>query len=112
MIIQIDAAVPVGTQPKAPRSNLGLVLPTRARFQTLFAKQGLTAAGRYYYNKTGILQPGQFNFQQDATRKGTSQYIKLLDGAQKKIVHEITSNAKAFYAKVGDRYTIIWPVRI
>ena len=87
---QIDAAIAVGTQPKAPRSGLGLVLPTGAWFRTLYDKKGLTAAGKYYYEKSGIPPPGnsgKFDFQQDAVRKGRSQYIKLLDGTQKKSVY-------------------------
>ena len=41
-----------------------------------------------YYDKTGIAPPGRFDYQQDATRKGRSQYIKLLDGTQKKVRSE------------------------
>ena len=37
---QIDAAIAAGTQPKAPRSGLGLVLPTGARFRMLYDKKG------------------------------------------------------------------------
>ena len=84
---QIDAAIATGTQPKAPRSGIGLVLPTGTRFRTLYDKKGLTPAGRYYYDQTGIAPPGNFDFQQDAVRKGRSQYIKLLDGTQKKLAH-------------------------
>ena len=82
---QIDAAITVGAQPKAPRNGIGLILPTGARSRTLYDKNGMTAAGKYYYDKTGIAPPGKFDYQQDATRKGRSQYIKLLDGTQKKI---------------------------
>ena len=81
---QILAAIAAGTQPRAPRSGIGLVLPTGARFRTLFNNAGLTAAGRYDYDQTGIKPPGKFDFEQDAIRKGRSQYIKLLDGTQKK----------------------------
>ena len=81
---QISAAIAAGAQPRAPRSGIGLVLPTGARFRTLFNNTGLTAAGRYYYDQTGIAPPGKFDFEQDAVRKGRSQYIKLLDGTQKK----------------------------
>ena len=82
---QIDAAIASGAQPRAPRSGRGLALPTGARFRTLYKNAGLTAAGRYFYDQTGIAPPGKFNFQQDAVRKGRSQYIKLLDGTQKKV---------------------------
>ena len=61
------------------------MLPTGARFRTLYNNAGLTAAGRYYYDQTGIEPPGKFDFEQDAVRKGRSQYIKLLDGTQKKV---------------------------
>ena len=83
---QIDQAIAQGTQPKAPRNGLGLVLPSEAQFQTLYNKSGLTPAGRYYYDKSGIAAPGQFDFQQDAVRKGKSQYIKTLDDQLKKSV--------------------------
>ena len=82
---QIDAAILSGTQPKAPRSGLGLVLPTGTRFRTLFDKNGITAAGKYYYDKVGIQPPRNFDYQQDAIRRGKSQYIKLLDGTTKKV---------------------------
>ena len=81
---QIDAAISVGAQPKAPRNGLGLVLPSGARFRTLYDKKGITAAGEYYYEKSGIAPPGKFDFQQDAVRKGKSNFITLLDGTQKK----------------------------
>ena len=72
---QIDQAIAAGVQPKAPRNGLGLVLPGGARFRTLFDTKGLTAAGKYYYDKIGIPPPGKFDYQQDTTRKGRSQYI-------------------------------------
>ena len=81
---QIDAAIAVGSQPKAPRSGLGLVLPTGTRFRTLFDKRGITAAGKYYYDQTGIAAPKKFDYQQDSIRKGRSQYISLLDGTMKR----------------------------
>ena len=101
---QIDAAIAVGTQPKAPRSGIGLVLPTGARFRTLYDKKGLTAAGKYYYEKSGIPPPsrdGQLDFQQDAVRKGRSQYIKLLDGTQKKISTWDDVNREWKWTKLG-----------
>ena len=117
---QIGASVLAGTQPKAPRSGLGLVLPTAARFRTIYDKRGLTAAGKYYYDKSGIPPPGQFDFQQDAVRKGRSQFIKLLDGTQKKISTwdnvnrewKLTASGKTFYSKAVDRYTVLWPVKV
>ena len=122
MKTQIDEAIAVGTQPKAPRNGLGLVLPTGARFRTLYDKKGLTPAGKYYYEKTGIAPPGKFDYQQDAVRKGRSQYIKLLDGTQKKVSTwdnvnrewKLTALGKTFYAyaKAVDRYTVLWPVKI
>ena len=36
---QIDQAIAAGTQSKAPRNGLGLVLPSGARFRTLFNKK-------------------------------------------------------------------------
>ena len=117
---QIDSAIAAGTQPKAPRSGLGLVLPTGARFRTLFNKTGLTAVGKYYYDQTGIAPPKKFDYQQDAVRRGASQYITLLDGTTKKVSTwdninrewKITALGKTFYAKAVDKYTILWPVRI
>jgi hypothetical protein len=82
---QIDAAIASGAQPKAPRSGLGLVLPTAGRFRTIFDKNGITAAGQYYYDRVGIQPPKNFDYQQDPIRKGKSQYITLLDGTMKKI---------------------------
>ncbi len=119
---QIDAAISVGAQPKAPRNGLGLVLPSGARFRTIYDKKGLTAAGEYYYEKSGIPPPGKFDFQQDPFRKpGTrSLYIKLLDGTQKKVSTwdnvnrewKLTKLGKTFFAKAVDRYTVLWPVKI
>ena len=116
---QIDAAITSGTQPKAPRSGLGLVLPTWARFRTLFDKNGITAAGRYYYDKVGIAPPRNFDYQQDAVRRGRSQYIKLSDGTTKKVSTwdninrewKLTALGKTFYAKAVDKFTVLWPVK-
>ena len=115
---QIDASILAGTSPKAPRSGIGLVLPTGTRFRTLYDKKGLTAAGKYYYDKSGIRPPGQFDFQQDAVRKGRSQFIRLLDGTRKKIStwdnvtreYRLTQLGKTFYSKAVDRYTVLWTV--
>ena len=66
----LDSAITAGTQPSAPRSGLGLVLKTPAgRFRTLVDKKDLTAAGKYYYEKSGLPPPGQFDYQQDTFRK-------------------------------------------
>ena len=117
---QIDAAITARAQPKAPRNGIGLILPTSARSRTLYDKNGITAAGKYYYDKTGIPPPGKFDYQQDATRKGTSQYIKLLDGTQKKISTwdninrewKLTALGRTFYSKAVDKFTVLWPVKI
>ena len=53
-------------------------------------------------------------------RKGRSQYIKLLDGTQKKISTwdnvnrewKLTALGRTFYSKAVDRYTCLWPVKI
>ena len=116
----IDTAIASGTQPKAPKSGIGLVLPTDVRSRTPYDQKSLTAAGKYYYEKAGLPQPGQFNYQQDPVRKGRSQYMKLLDGTQKKISTwdnlnrewKLTKLGKTFYSKAVDRYTVLWPVRI
>ena len=80
----IDTAIQQGIQAKAPRNGIGLVLGIpSARFRTIYDKDGLTPAGKYYYDRSGISPPGKFDYQKDATRKGRSQYIKLLDGTQK-----------------------------
>ena len=60
------------------------MLWTGARFRTLYNNKGLTGAGRYYYDQTGVAPPKN-DVQQDAARKGRSQYIKLLDGTQRKV---------------------------
>ena len=66
----LDAAIQAGTQPKALRNGLGLVLATSTgRFRTLYDKRGLTAAGKYYHDKTGIQPPGKFDFQQDSMER-------------------------------------------
>ena len=82
---QIDEAIAASRQPKAPRSGIGLVLHTSGRHRALYDKNGLTSAGKYYYEKTSIEPPGIFDYQQDPVRRGRSQYIKLLDGTQTKI---------------------------
>ena len=96
------------------------MLPTGARFRALYNKNGLTPAGQYYYNKTGIAPPGRFDYQQDSIRKGRSQYIKLLDGTQRKVSTwdsvgkewKLTALGRTFYAKAVDRYTVLWPVQV
>ena len=52
--------------------------------------------------------------------KGRSQFIRLLDGTQKKISTwlsverkwKLTDLGKTFYAKAVDRYTMLWPIII
>ena len=117
---QIDQAIQAGAQPKAPRSGIGLVITAGTRYRTLYDRNGLTGIGKYYYDKSGIPPPGQFSWTQDSVRKGRSQYIKLLDGTQKKISTwdnvnrewRLTSLGRTFYSKAVDRYTILWPVKI
>ena len=115
----LDNAIQQGVQPNAPRTGLGLVLAIPgARFRTLYDKNGLTLAGTY--EKSGIAPPGKFDFQQDAIRKGRSQYIKLLDGTQKKVSTwdnvnrdwKLTALDKTFYSKAISRFVVSWPVRI
>ena len=117
----IDQAVLTGAQPTAPRNGVGLVLKTPiGRFGQLVDKKGLTSAGKYFYEQTGLPLPASFDFQQDATRKGRSQYIKLMDGSKKKVstwdpnAREWKSTAlgKQFFSKAVDRYTVLWPVAI
>ena len=119
----LDQAILTGAQPSAPRNGIGLVLRTpTGRFRQLVDKKGLTAAGRYYYDKTGIPTPGPFDYNQDAFRKngGRSQYIKLMDGSQKKVSTwdpnqrewKHTALGKQFFGKAVDRYTILWPAKI
>jgi hypothetical protein len=83
-------------------------------------KKGLTSAGKYYYEKTGLPNPGSFDYQQDATRKGRSQHIRLMDGTKKKVSTwdpnarewKHTALGKLFFSKAVDRFTILWPVHI
>ena len=81
---QIDASITSGMVPKTPKSGVGLVLPTGVRHRTIIDKSGVTAAGKYYYDKIGQDAPSSF-YTQDAFRKGRSQYISLLDGTKKKV---------------------------
>ena len=62
---QIDATIASGTQPKAPRSGLGLVSPKGTSFRTIFDKDGSTSAGQYYYAKVGIQPPKNFDYEQE-----------------------------------------------
>ena len=82
-------------------------------------KKGLTSAGKYFYEQSGLPPPGNFDYQQDAFRKngGRSQYIKLMDGSTRKVSTwdpnqrewKHTALGKQFFSKAVDRYTIIWP---
>ena len=105
-------AIQQGNQPTAPRNGVGLVLRTpTGRFRQLVDKKGLTSAGKYYYQKTGLPNPGSFDYQQDAMRKGRSQYIKLMDGSTKKVSTwdpnarewKHTQLGKKFFGKAVDR---------
>ena len=108
----LDQAILTGAQPSAPRNGIGLVLRTpTGRFRQLVDKKGLTAAGKYFYDKTGIPNPGTFDYNQDEFRKngGRSQYIKLMDGSQKKVSTwdpnqrewKHTQLGRAFFSKSG-----------
>ena len=117
----IDQAIQQGAQPIAPRNGVGSVVKKlTGRYRTLVDKKGLTSAGKYYYQKTGLPNPGTSDYQQDAVRKGRSQYIKLMDGSTKKISTwdpnarewKHTQLGKKYFGKAVDRYTILWPVQI
>ena len=117
----IDAAIAAGVQPKSGRTGIGLSLAIPgARFRAIYSKNGLTPAGKYYYEKTGIEPPGRFDYTQDAVRRGRSQYIRLLDGTQKKISTWDNVNRKwkptalgnTFYSNKVDRFTVLWPVKV
>ncbi len=117
----LDGAITQGTQPTAPRDGIGLVLRTPAgRYRTLIDKNGITPAGTYYYTKSGLPPPRSFDYQQDTTRKGRTQYIKLLDGSRKKVSHldnvkrewKLTKLGIQFFSKAVDKYTVLWPVKI
>ena len=70
----IDSAISQNAQPKSNRSGVGLVLPIPgARQRTLFDKKGITKAGEYFYEKSGLPQPSGFDYNQDSIRKGRSQ---------------------------------------
>lgn len=111
----INTAIQQGIQPKAPRNGLGLVLNVPgARFRTLFDEGGLAPAARYYYEEIGIDPPDELDYQQDAIRRGRSQYIKLLDSTQRKISTwdnvgrqwKLTALGKKFYSKAVDKFTV------
>ena len=81
---EIDTAIAAGVQPNAPRSGLGLVLRAGARFRTLYNAKGITEAGKYYYDKTGISPPKTFDYQQDAVRKGAVNTSNFWMGGKKR----------------------------
>ena len=117
----IDAAIAAGAQPRAGRSGIGLSLAIPgARFRAIYGKNGLTPAGKYYYEKTRITPPGRFDYTQDAVRRGRSQYITLLDGTQKKISTWDNVNRKwkptalgnTFLTNKIDKFTVLWPVKV
>ena len=83
--VSIDQAIQANVEPTPPRNGIGLSLSMgTGRSQNLIDDNGnLTAAGRYYYDQVGINPPDKFNFQQDAKRRGRTQYIKLLNGEEK-----------------------------
>ena len=101
----LDAAITAGSQPLAPRSGLGLVVKTPAgRFRTLVDKKGITAAGKYYYEKSGLPPPRSFDYQQDTTRKGRTQFIRLLDGSQKAVSRWDNVNREWKITKLGTQF--------
>ena len=102
----IDSAISQSAQPKSNRTGVGLVLPIpNARQRTLFDKKGITEAGKYYYQKSGLPQPSGFDYNQDSVRKGRSQYINDLSGNKKRIstwdpgakTWKLTALGKQFY---------------
>ena len=104
----IDSAISQSAQPKSNRTGVGLVLPIpNARQRTLFDKKGITEAGKYYYQKSGLPEPQGFDYNQDSVRKGRSQYINTLEGSQKRIstwdpvakTWKLTALGKKFYEK-------------
>ena len=93
---QITASITNQSQPRVPRSGIGLVLPDGRRRKVLVNQAGnLTPAGKFYYEQTGASPPGKFDFGQSPERRGRSLMISLLDGS-KKAVSRFDPVAKEF----------------
>ena len=113
--LAIDSAISQNVQPKSTREGVGLTLSIPGgRSRVLHNRGGLTAAGQYYYKKSGLPQPSGFDYQQDSIRKGRSQFIRDLSGKQRRIstwdpagkTWKLTALGKKFYEKAVDRFTV------
>ena len=118
---QLTASIARGTQPRVPKSGIGLVLPDGRKRNVLVDQAGqLTPAGALYYEQTGATPPTKFDFKQEPTRKGRSLTIQLLDGSRKAVSRfdpvskqfANTALGKRFYAQRKDRFNVLFPVSI
>ena len=83
----IDQSISQGRQPQSNRGGLGRILPgSGARSTVLFDKNGVTPAGTYFYEQSGLPIPSGFDYNQTPTRRRSSHYIKDLSGTQKRIL--------------------------
>ena len=83
----ILAAIGRNTQPRIPRSNIGLVLPVSSgRSRQLVQNDGksLTAAGKFYFDQVGK-EFSPLNVDQPEIRRRRTKYMKMLDGTEKAI---------------------------
>jgi len=118
---QVDRLIQSQTQPKVPRSGIGLVLPDGRGRKILVNHAGaLTPAGKYYYEQVGTEAPSKFDFAQQPERAGRSLMIKLLDGSKRAVSRfdpvakefKPTALGRKFYANRKDRYTVLFPVSV
>ena len=83
----LDAAVAANHVPRAGAGGVGLsVAIPGARSRILVNRNGqVTAAGAYYFDRTGQEAPSGFDYNQLPVRSGQRHVIRLLDGTTKAV---------------------------
>ena len=117
-----DQFIAAGTAPSKVKSGAVLARQGGTRFQTLVDASGqLTAAGRYYQEKTGQDLPvGSIDNSQAPTRTQDTEQISLRDGTQRATRrwdpatqdYKFTALGRKFYGRLKRSYVVQVPVRV
>ena len=121
----LDTAITSGREPKRTRGNRTVLGLSRVgdpgRYIVLATPSGLTAAGEYYYQKTGQQRPG-LQFDPNQTPSQDKKGNTYIEGRDKKRLlvrrlnpdgtHRLTELGKKFYSQEKNEYIVHVPVLI
>ena len=119
---QIDAAIELNAQPRRTRGGSIVIDVPGARFRALVSSAGrVSAAGRRYYDQTGIEPPRNgLDPNSQTYRRRRRELTKLQNGQEVSLrqydplgqTWRLTRAGKAYYAGKRDRYLLKWPALV